>query len=316
MRDTWQDLGVNASQEPAPPHQPGDPSPGDGVAGYGLAHPSGPVGEGTTRTAFGRTWNMQSSPGRPWRRTLTVAVLCFLAIVVLGAPLGLLWHLLAPTVPVIDAGQAGVVVNDPSPEEYVAADGWFTLLGLAFGLLVSIGAWLLWRRDRGPFLLLSVILGTLGAGWLVAPWLGERIGRADYQRWVDTAQQGATYQAPPEVHSLGPTLVPAFAAAIVLTLMAGWSNDPDLDHPGAQPGYGPNHDYVPDYPGAHPGYEAGRDHPGGPSGYGSGSGHPGVQPGDRPRGDYAPGYPGAQAGESDGSYAPGHPPVDGNRPRD
>jgi hypothetical protein len=39
--------------------------------------------------------------------------------------------------------------------------------------------------------------------------------------------------------------VPAFAAAIVLTLVAGWSNDPDLDQPGAQPGYGPNH---PGYP--------------------------------------------------------------------
>jgi hypothetical protein len=70
------------------------------------------------------------------------------------------------------------------------------------------------------------------------------IGRDGYQRWLETAQQGSTYLAPPEVHSLGPTLVPAFAAAIALTLMAGWSNDPDLDRPGAQPGYGPNNEYL------------------------------------------------------------------------
>ncbi|WP_249997852.1 hypothetical protein [Actinoplanes sp. M2I2] len=239
---------MNASQEPAPPQQPGEHpgEPGGGLdygapgSGFGLAHPSGPPER--TRTVFGRPFDLSGSSRRPWKRTLVVAGLCLLVILALGGPLGLLWRWLAPSVPVIDAGQAGVVVNDPSPEEYIAADGWFTLLGLGFGLLVAIGAWLVLRRDRGPFLLLSVVLGALGAGWLVAPWAGELSGRADYQRWIDTAQQGATYAAPPEVHSLGPMLVPAFAAAIALTLMAGWSNDPDLDQPGAKPGYGPNNE--------------------------------------------------------------------------
>jgi hypothetical protein len=169
-----------------------------------------------------------------------VAVLSGVVVFVLGGPLGLLWAWLAPSVPVIDAGQSGIVVNDPSPEEYIAADGWFTLLGLGFGLLVAIVAWLVLRRDRGPFLLLGVVAGTLGAGYYLAPWLGEMIGRSAYQHWRDTAVQGATYMAPPEVHSTGPMLVPAFAAAIVLTLLAGWSNDPDLEQPGAKPGYGSN----------------------------------------------------------------------------
>ncbi|WP_250030490.1 DUF2567 domain-containing protein [Paractinoplanes maris] len=240
---------MNASQEPAPPQHPGERPAldyGAPAGGYEPVHPSGP-----TRTLFGRPFDLRGSSPRPWKRTLVVAVGCLLVILALGGPLGLLWRWLAPTVPVIDAGQAGVVVNDPSPEEYIAADGWFTLLGLAFGLLVAIGAWLILRRDRGPFLLLSVVLGALGAGWLVAPWVGELIGRADYRSWIETAQQGQTYAAPPEVHSLGPMLVPAFAAAIALTLMAGWSNDPDLDQPGAKPGYGPNNDlenYPPEDP--------------------------------------------------------------------
>ena len=46
------------------------------------------------------------------------------------------------------------------------------------------------------------------------------------------------FQAPPDLHAYGVLLVPAFAAVIVLTLMAGWSNDPELDEPGAHPGYG------------------------------------------------------------------------------
>ncbi|MBM2615286.1 hypothetical protein JIG36_06885 [Actinoplanes sp. LDG1-06] len=241
---------MNASQEPSP-HQPGEhpspeaggtvgygtPPPASVEGGYGLAHPSGPVG-------FARSFSMRMSERRPWKRTLAVTVICALVILALGGPLGLLWRALAPDVPVINTGQGGIVVNDPSPEEFIAADGWFTLLGLGFGLLVSIVAWLVLRRDRGPFLLLSVVLGTLGAGWLVAPWAGELMGRSGYESWMETAQRGATYMAPPEVHSLGPTLVPAFAAAIVLTLMAGWSNDPDLDHPGAKPGYGPNSEYA------------------------------------------------------------------------
>ncbi|WP_211275321.1 hypothetical protein [Actinoplanes rectilineatus] len=230
----------------------GDPSTGDSPAGDlhaadlhaadlrdadPLADPLYPGAE----DAGEPWWRFQHGTRRPWRRTLTVTVALAVVIVVLGAGLGLLWAWLAPNVPVIDAGGGGIVVNDPSPEQYIAADGWFTLLGLGFGILVAIAAWIVLRRDRGPFLLLGVIGGTFVAGHWVAPAVGELIGRDAYADWRATAAQGASYLAPPEVHSVGPTLVPAFAAAIVLTLLAGWANDPDLDQPGAHPGYGPNH---------------------------------------------------------------------------
>jgi hypothetical protein len=226
----------------------GDEVPDGGAAGgeyqqveggYGLAHPTGPD-DAYGPAAAGDGWEEVRAVRRPWRRTAWVAVLSGAAILVLGGPLGLIWAWLAPSVPVLDAGQSGIVVNDPSPEEYIAADGWYTMLGLGFGLLVAIVAWLVLRRDRGPFLLLGVVLGTLGAGYLVGPWIGGLIGKGGYQHWQETATQGATYFAPPQVHSVGPRLVPAFAAAIVLTLLAGWSNDPDLEEPGAKPGYGPN----------------------------------------------------------------------------
>ena len=236
---------MNPSQESAPAQGPVDPAvypPVEG--GYELAHPSGPPASYAARW-WGlrggglRGGGLRGGPKRPWRRTALVAVLSCAAVLVLGGPLGLLWAWLAPDVPVIDTGQS-IVVNDPSPEEYVAADGWYTLLGLGFGLLVAVVAWLALRRDRGPYLLLGVVAGTLGAGYLVGPWIGEMIGRGAYDQWRETATQGATFLAPPEVHSTGPMLVPAFAAAIALTLLAGWSNDPDLDEPGAKPGYGPN----------------------------------------------------------------------------
>ena len=134
------------------------------------------------RTRRRRLLRWSSTPtrrsARPWRRSLAAGFGAATAVAVLGVLLGLLWGWLAPTVPVVNAGDSGILVTDPSPEQYIAADGWFTLLGLVFGLVVAIGAWLVLRRDRGPFLMLGVVLGTLGAGWLVAPWAGELMGRA------------------------------------------------------------------------------------------------------------------------------------------
>lgn len=175
---------------------------------------------------------------RSRRRTVLVGLYSALIIVALGGPLGLLWHVMAPTIPVIDAG-GRVLVNDPSPEEYIAAEGWFTLLGFAFGLVVAVVAWLVMRRDRGPGLLLGVAAGMLGAA-PVAWQIGRQIGLGAYERWRHTAASGSLYHAPPDLHAYGTLLVPAFAAVIVMTLLAGWSNDPDLDEPGALPGYGNN----------------------------------------------------------------------------
>jgi hypothetical protein len=213
---------VNPSQEPMPP-------PYETVEGadYPPSYPFGPTA----------AWEPEKPRGRPWRRTLVVALLTTLIIAAAGALLGVLWHFLSPTVPVLDAGQSGIVVNDPSPEEYVAADGWFTIIGFAFGLVVAVAAWLVMRRDRGPGLLLGVTIGALAAA-PVAWQVGRQIGLRAYEHWRDTATAGATYHAPPDLHTHSALLVPAFAAVIVTTLLAGWSNDPDLEQPGAKPGYG------------------------------------------------------------------------------
>ncbi|GAA0425191.1 hypothetical protein Aca07nite_33750 [Actinoplanes capillaceus] len=224
------------SEQPAGPSGPSTPEDGPRpvAAGAGLSQ------------AWQQMWRLNEGSRRPWRRSLAVAAGTAATIAVLGVLLGLLWAWLTPTVPVVLTGAGKAQAYDMS-ERYVAADGWMTLLGLGFGVLVTLGAWLILRRDRGPYLLGGVVVGTLVAGHWVAPSVGELLGRGAYEEWKATAQIGATYLAPPEVQSLGPTLIPAFVAAILLTLLAGWSNDPDLDHPGAQPGWGPNHAYAPPY---------------------------------------------------------------------
>ena len=210
---------MNPSHEPAP--SPYEQQP---------AYPYGPP--------EAMVWDQPVRPARrPLRRSITVGALIFAAMAVAGAPIGLLWSWVSPSVPVINAGQNGIVVNDPSPEEYIAADGWFTLIGFAFGLLAAVAVWLLLRRDRGPGLMLGVALGGLASA-LVMWEVGRLIGLSSWNDWQDSSTAGQTYDRPPDLHAHGALLVIAFAAVIVTTLLAGWSNDPDLERPGARPGYG------------------------------------------------------------------------------
>jgi len=188
-------------------------------------------------TPYGWAADPAPPPYRPLRRTLTTVGLVIAVLAVAGAPLGVLWHFLAPAVPVINAGNGRIVVNDPAPEEYIAADGWFAMLGFVFGVVAAIGGWLVLRRYRGPWLLVAVTIGCLLMP-VVAWQCGRLIGLSAYRDWRLSSAQGATFAAPADLHAYGILLVPAFAAAILLTLLAGWSNDPNLDEPGSRPGYG------------------------------------------------------------------------------
>lgn len=218
---------MNPSQEPAPP---GGASPAQ--------QPDGPPSPGEHGWSAPGRWPFSSAPRRrPWRRSLAAGALTALAVAAAGVPLGLLWSWIAPSVPVVRTRQGDIVVSDPSPEQFIAADGSFTLLGFGFGVLAAIAAWLVVRRHRGPALVVGVVLGALGAA-AIAWQVGRRFGLAEFVRWQEAAAAGATFDRPPDLHAHGTLLVPAFAAVIVCTLLAGWSNDPDLDVPGARPGYG------------------------------------------------------------------------------
>ncbi|MEV6599475.1 hypothetical protein AB0M36_21850 [Actinoplanes sp. NPDC051346] len=248
---------MNPSQEPGP--QPFEPPP----------YEQQPVGEYGPPELSG--WGPPPPSRRPWRRTVVVAALITAVMAVAGVPLGLLWSWLAPSVPVVNTGQNGIMVADPSPEQYIAADGWFTIVGFSFGLLAAIVAWLVLRRDRGPAVLVGVAFGGLVSA--VAMWgTGRLIGLSAWNEWQKTSIAGDTYGRPPDLQAYGALLVAAFAAVIVTTLLAGWSNDPDLDRPGAKPGYGRDTFPGPEYAGAGPDYPAPEpDGVAGPKPFSSGS---------------------------------------------
>lgn len=169
----------------------------------------------------------------PAVRTVVTALAVAVGATVLGVPYALLWTLVAPDIPVVKVDDEHVVAGEPAPEQFVAGDGWFMLLGVAFGVAAAVGAWFLARRMRGPVVLVALAVGSVVAG-LVAAWLGQRIGLADYQHALAAAAPGTRLTHPPDLRvadwprPIGVPLVAAFAAVVTYTLFAGWSGHESL----------------------------------------------------------------------------------------
>lgn len=183
---------------------------------------------------------MAPDPTRPAAAALAAIAV---AAALLGVPFGLLWSVVAPDVPV-RVTEAGPVYADPQPEQLAAADGWFAILALPFGVLAAVGVWLATRRrGRGLPGLVGLVVGMVGAG-LLGWWLGRWVGRSGYQDTLAAAPVGAELARPADLavvevgwwppHVLGVLLVPALAAAATYTMLAAWSRFPDL-LPAAQP---------------------------------------------------------------------------------
>jgi len=170
-----------------------------------------------------------------WRALLRVAVRFGLAAVVLGAVVGFLWSLLAP-VPTFVATAQGLLYTDNLPGEYVAADGWFAVLGAAAGVLVAVVV-LVRRGVSGVGIGTVVAVAALGVlGSLVAWRAGHSFSPADPGADGDgRAAIGATVHGALDLSAHGVLLVWPVASLVVLTFALVWeaSGRPD-DRAGAE----------------------------------------------------------------------------------
>jgi hypothetical protein len=214
---------VNGPAQPPNSEEPADPWAGADAWTGAEEGPATPTGE---------QWRPPEPP-EPRRPLLTLvqAVGVFAVVASLGWPLGVLWQWVAPNVPVLIVSD-GAIYNDTQPEQFFAGDGWFTVLGVCYGILVTALTWLFSKRLRGPVGML-----VLAAGCTVAAVLAWRVGRVigldEYTRALHSAAEGTNLSKPNDlrVEELrwwppalqGVLLVPALGSTLTVTLLAAWS---------------------------------------------------------------------------------------------
>jgi len=220
---------VTGPAQPQPSHQPSSEWNAPG---------SEPVPAPDEATAWPEAEPVpQREPARPVLVTLQTAAVLLAGV--LGFPLGVLWQQLAPNVPVLIVSD-GAVYNDAQPEQFMAGDGWFSVLGLAFGVVLAVVTWMLFRRLRGPQLLaLLAVSSTVAA--VIAWKYGREIGLDAYLRDLHTAATGTELGKPNDVRVEtlrwwppaveGVLLVPALGSTLTITLLAAWSRWPLLRRP-------------------------------------------------------------------------------------
>lgn len=152
-------------------------------------------------------------PGLRVRREVLEAVVCALAVTVLGVVLGLLWVWLAPRMPLYSDGKA-VFLRDPEGEEAIGTDGTFILLALAAGAVTGAAVFLA-RRGGGVGVVTGLALGGLLAS-VVAWRTGIMLGpERDVVASAKAAGAGVTFDGPLELNAKGALLAWPFAANLV-----------------------------------------------------------------------------------------------------
>jgi hypothetical protein len=206
-----------------------------------------------TTAAFAPDRDPESVPAptrdRGRRTEVLLAAIVAVVLAALGLPLGLLWRALAPRVEFVMTEQ-GPTPLQQEPEGFVADDGWYVLITLAAGVLAAILVWLLLRRQRGPLVLVGLVVGSI-AGGVLTLWLGHHIGYAHYRDLIATAPVGTHIFRPPDVRSAevglwfgvlpkvqGTVLLQAVGAATAYMMLASFHVEPDLRRPEGAPPVG------------------------------------------------------------------------------
>jgi hypothetical protein len=124
-------------------------------------------------------WQQAAPPAGPsrLREDLTRFVAVLLGTVLLGAPVGLLWSVVAPHFTLVFRNGEASYPFIESSKAFVGADGSFVAVTLGAGVVTGLLGWFLARRS-GPWTVAALALGGALAA-LVAMRVGLLPGRQD-----------------------------------------------------------------------------------------------------------------------------------------
>ncbi|MEY9946918.1 ABC transporter permease [Kitasatospora sp. GAS1066B] len=174
------------------------------------------------------------SPAARWARLspeLRVGAPIFGACLVLGVLMAAMWYWLAPEVPLVVHGQS-VLYVDPEGEQRAGADGTFVLLGLGFGLVTALAAFLYTRRRGGGIVVAAGLTAGGLVGSLIAMWLGIALGpTSDIVAHAKQVGDGHTFSEALDLGAKGALLAWPMAALVVLLALTAAFGKREQDPP-------------------------------------------------------------------------------------
>lgn len=160
------------------------------------------------------------APWAPGRADLARATRYAGACLLAGIPLGLLWWLVTPR-PRFRVVEAGVALEQRTAGAFIAADGWFALLGLAAGVVAAVVALARHRRrsEELPGALLGLVLG--GALGSLAAWAtGSALAPDDVAALAQGREVGESFEGGLRLRAPGVLLVwPVTSALLVFVVL-------------------------------------------------------------------------------------------------
>ena len=112
-----------------------------------------------------------------------------------GGPGGLAWAAVAPRALLTITGRGAADVINPETPAFIAADGWFCVIGVAGGLLCGLAGYAAVVRHRGAPAAVALIIGAVGAS-LAAWWIGRSAGLPGFRAGLMAGHAGADLHAP------------------------------------------------------------------------------------------------------------------------
>jgi hypothetical protein len=133
------------------------------------------------------------------RRPASSGLLASLAILagslIVGIAGGLVWTVLAPQAVYVIIARGSANVINPETTAFIAADGWYCLIGAVGGALIGLAGYFLAVRRHGPLPMASVLIGAVIAG-IAARVTGERHGLGHFNQLLLTSRPGTVLHAP------------------------------------------------------------------------------------------------------------------------
>jgi hypothetical protein len=193
--------------QPSLPSGPGPILPGGGRIGGGRIDPRG--GQiGSDRQPGGG-----AGPSHPVQAGLIALAVVIVGTAVLGAATGFLWASLAPRALAVVVARGSANVVNPETNAFIAADGWFTLLTAAGGIVSGLLGYALAVRRHGALAMTGVLAGALAAT-LIAMWIGQRSGAAAFKHGLASDRPGTLLHVPLALGGRGPLAFWPLAAGL------------------------------------------------------------------------------------------------------